>query len=79
MKVTSANALLAQLRAAQAGEPERVPDGWLTARGWARQWKISDSHARRLIERGVVDGLLNVRKFRVKQATRVIATPHYCP
>ncbi len=76
-KPPSANDLLARLRAAQAGAAEKVPHGWHTTRELAARWKLSESHTRKLVEKGEADGLLEVRKFRTQQRTRVLAVPHY--
>ncbi len=76
-KQPSANDLLDRLRAAQSGAAEKVPHGWHTTRELAVRWNLSESHTRKLVEKGAATGLLEVRKFRTQQTTRVLAIPHY--
>ncbi len=72
-----ADALLRELKRATSDEPDVVPDGWHTAEQWAVIWQLSQSHARRLILSGLAKGMLEMRRFRVRTASRSYKTPHY--
>ena len=55
-----------------------VPDGWLTAQGWADLRGVSRPHTSRLLKTGVDAGRVEVRKFRVTTSGRgVYPTQHY--
>lgn len=54
-----------------------VPDGFLTLEQIAVEWRLSASHATRLLRRLVADGLAETRKFRVPSNRGPYPIPHY--
>ena len=69
--------LLKLLRDAARGVPDNVPPGWRTTRQWVAEWKISETAALRLIQRGLESGLMERRDFRVRTKTATLCLPHY--
>jgi hypothetical protein len=70
--------LLADLAAALAdGGIETVPEGWYTAREMAASAGKNLSWAQKLIQRGIAEGLVESKPFRIRNAGRVSAIPHY--
>ena len=70
--------LLADLAAALAdGGVEKPPEGWRTAREMAANEGRSVPYAQKLIQRGIAAGKVEMRAFRVRNAGRVSAIPHY--
>lgn len=69
--------LLSRLTSALSGKPDIVPEGWLTAKQLSARLGRSDSHGRRLIAIGVANGILDMKRFRIKFDGMVRLVPHY--
>jgi hypothetical protein len=70
--------LLADLAAALAdGGIDPIPHGWYTARDMAASAGKSVPWAQKLLQRGIAEGLVEIRPFRIRNAGRVSAIPHY--
>jgi hypothetical protein len=70
--------LLADLAAALSeGDIETPPDGWYTARDMAKSANKGLTWAQKLIQRGVAEGLVEQKSFRIRSGGRVVQVPHY--
>ena len=58
--------LLAQIRSLQAQDDE-IPEGFKTAKQWAEEWNLSESHTMKLLREAKEAGLLTSQKFRVNK------------
>ncbi len=59
-------AALAILRAEIENQPQTPDAGFLTAKGWAEAWGLSESHAYLMLTQGVKKRAVEDRYFRVK-------------
>ena len=72
------NAALDTLRDTGPSRADKVPPGWKTTKQWAAVLGMSDTSARRRIQRAVEDGAFEIKKFRVPNAEgRVVPIPHF--
>ena len=70
--------LLAELAAALAdGGIDPIPHGWYTATDMANSAGKGTSWAQKLLRRGIAEGLVEARSFRVRTGGAVRAIPHY--
>ena len=62
--------LLKELKAAICCQAERVPADWKTMAQLAKEWGTSNSHAIRLVRKGIDLGSIEQKKFRVPNGRR---------
>lgn len=77
MRDFGANAALERLRAATSPVPDEVPAGWRTSTEWAEKFNLSESHTRKLLARGVRNGGVKSKSFRVASGGRRMPVHHF--
>ena len=68
---------LDQLREGFSGYAEDVPSDWKTVKQLAKESGMSEVHTRKLVAKGIEDGTVDVRKFKIQTITRLMPVPHY--
>ncbi len=68
---------LNQLRKEFSGPPESIPDGWLTVKQLAKESGMSEVHTRKVVAKGIENGTVEVKKFKIQTITRLMPVPHY--
>tara|TARA_R110002110_G_scaffold188190_2_gene396026 strand:- start:674 stop:934 length:261 start_codon:yes stop_codon:yes gene_type:complete len=68
---------LNQLREEFSGGPVTVPAGWLTVKQLAKESGMSEVHTRKVVAKGVENGTVEVKKFKIQTITRLMPVPHY--
>lgn len=58
-------------------DASKIPPGALTAKGWAKRWKMSEDKAKELLNAGVRDGLVKTKVFRIQTPAGLRTSPHY--
>jgi hypothetical protein len=71
------NQLLTKLQALVADPADQVPANFFSVLEWADKWKISRSHAAKLLAAGVESGDIEMRKFRVRRGEHLYRSPLY--
>ena len=60
-----------------ASKPERVPDGWKTAREIAIELGLSENTVTTKLRRLIAEKKVETKKFTVQAGTRIIPVMHY--
>lgn len=69
-KAMDSSELLKRLRAAIRKDSDFIPDGWKTSFELSNEWKMSRSHALRLIKKAIDLGMMEQKQFRIGCKTR---------
>lgn len=67
----------ANLQRELCGQPDNVPEGWLTAQQWSAEYGGSAVHTGRIIKAAVDAGKMHSSKFRIASGGRLMSIPHY--
>lgn len=59
-----------------ARPPDKVPPGWKTDEQWSKEWAVSRSHGRVLLNKAVAGKFCERRKF-VVMVDRIRPVAHY--
>jgi hypothetical protein len=68
---------LSQLREEFSGGAVTVPDGWLTVKQLAKESGMSEVHTRRVVAKGIENGTVEAKKFKIETGLRLMPVPHY--
>lgn len=71
--------LFDQLQKAIQGKPENPPKGFMTTKGWAKKWGLSEPQAKRYINAGLEKKLMVEKPVRIISGKIFRAVPHYGP
>lgn len=65
------------LQRSLAGQPDVIPEGWLTREQWGEKTGLSDTSLWRVLREGLRSGKVEMQKFKIQSASRLLPIPHY--
>ena len=71
------NDLYSVLYDAMSGDADVPEPGYYTSERWGSEWGVTQSHALKMLRKGMQSGIVEVKKYRIKAGDRIVNTRHF--